>query len=87
MKKFFFITALLILQIEGYAVTVETTTNLNVYYPEYTKTALVCGQKPMAAQKDVEFCCETAFTGELLNEFKNSKIADNHICDGITFYK
>ena len=32
-----------------------------------------------AEQKDVEFCCEAAFTGELLNEFKHSNIADNHM--------
>ena len=37
---------------------------------------------PKAAQKDVEFCCEAAFTGELLEEFKHSNIADNHICNG-----
>ena len=37
---------------------------------------------PKAAQKDVEFCCEAAFTGELLNEFKHTNIADNHICNG-----
>ena len=29
--------ALVLLQISSFAVTVETTTNLNVYYPEYTK--------------------------------------------------
>lgn len=38
------------LQLNGYAVTVEATANLNVYYPEYTKTDLVCGQMPKAAQ-------------------------------------
>jgi len=38
------------LQLNGYAVTVETTANLNVYYPEYTKIDLVCGQMPKAAQ-------------------------------------
>jgi len=37
---------------------------------------------PKAAQKEVEFCCEAAFTGELLTEFKHSNIADNHICNG-----
>ena len=75
--------ALVLLQIRCFAVTVETTTNLNVYYPDYTKIDLVCGQMPKAAQKDVEFCCEAAFTGELLNEFKHSNIADNHICNGV----
>ena len=67
----------------GFAVTVETTANINVYYPEYSRIDLVCGQMPKAAQKDVEFCCEAAFTGELLNEFKHSNIADNHICNGL----
>ena len=82
MKKVILIIALLILAFKGHAVTAVTTTNLNVYYPEYTKIDLVCGQMPKASQKDVEFCCEAAFTGELLNEFKHSNIADNHICNG-----
>ena len=82
MKKFLFIVALLVQQIDVLAVTVETTVNLNVYYPEYTKIDLICGQMPKAAQKDVEFCCEAAFTGKLLNEFKHTNIADNHICNG-----
>ena len=63
-----------------YAVKVETTANLNVYYPEFTRIDLVCGQMPKAEQKDVEFCCEAAFTGELLDVFKHTNIADNHIC-------
>ena len=62
MKKILFIVVLLVLQIVVHAVTVETTSNLNVYYPEYTKIDLVCGQMPKAEQKDVEFCCEAAFT-------------------------
>ena len=66
----------------GNSTTIETTANLNVYYPEYTKIDLVCGQMPKSSQKDVEFCCEAAFTGELLNEFKHSNIADSHICNG-----
>ena len=83
MKRIISILALVLLQISCFAVTVEMTANLNVYYPEYTKIDLVCGQMPKAGQKDVEFCCEAAFTGELLNKFKHSNIADNHICDGV----
>ena len=84
MKKLYSILFLMLLQIKSLAVTVETTENLNVYYPEYSRIDLVCGQMPKAAQKkDVEFCCEAAFTGELLNEFKHSNIADNHICNGV----
>ena len=63
MKKFLFIVALLVQQINVLAVTVERTVNLNVYYPEYTKADLVGGQMPKTSEKDVEFCCEAAFTG------------------------
>ena len=83
MKKVISLITLVLLQISCFAVSVETTTSLNVYYPEYAKIDLVCGQMPKAAQKDVEFCCEAAFTGELLNEFRHSNIADNHICNGV----
>ena len=83
MKKVFTILTLLILHINCFAVTIETTDNLNVYYPEYSKIDLVCGQMPKTSQKDVVFCCEAAFTGELLNEFKHLNIADNHICNGV----
>ena len=82
MKKVISLITLALLQIGCFAVNVETTTNLNVYYPDYTKIDLVCGLMPKAEQKDVEFCCEAAFTGELLNEFKHSNIADNHVCNG-----
>ena len=82
MKRVFYIVVLLILHISGYAVNVETTVNLNAYYPDYAKIDLVCGQMPKATQKDVEFCCEAAFTGELLTEFKHMNIADSHICNG-----
>ena len=82
MKKVISLITLALLQIGCFAVNVEMTTNLNVYYPDYTKIDLVCGLMPKAPQKDVEFCCEAAFTGELLNVFKHSNIADNHICNG-----
>ena len=83
MKKTLFLAFILFLQVSGYAVTVKTPANINVYYPEYSRIDLVCDQMPKAAQKDVEFCCEAAFTGELLEEFKHSNSADNHICDGM----
>lgn len=60
---------------------IERTANLNAYYPEYTRIDLVCGQMPNTSQKNVVFCCEAAFTGELLKEFKHRNIADNHICN------
>ena len=82
MKKNISLVVIWALATIGYATTVKTTANLNVYYPEYSKIDLACEQMPKAAQKDVEFCCEAAFTGELLTEFKHLNIADNHICNG-----
>ena len=74
MKRLLSIVVLGALAAIGHAVTVEKTANLNVYYPEYTRIDLVCGQMPKAAQKDVEFCCEAAFTGELQNDGQTTKV-------------
>ena len=74
MKKISMVIAIMALTYNSFAVTKETTANLNVYYPEYSKIDLVCGQMLKAAQKDVEFCCEAAFTGELLNDGQTTKM-------------
>lgn len=66
-----------------YAVGAVSPSHLNVYYPDFSRIDLVCGQMPKTSQKDVVFCCEAAFTGELLAEFKHTNIADNHICNGV----
>ena len=76
------IAALLAFASKSFAVTIESTANLKVFFPEYTRIDLVCGQMPRTSQKDVVFCCEAAFTGELLEEFSHTNIADNHICSG-----
>ena len=81
-KKKHLVVILLLLVLNGNAVTIQSTENLNAYFPEYTKIDLVCGQMPSKSQTEVEFCCEAAFTGELLKEFKHMNIADNHICSG-----
>ena len=83
MRYLFCVIAAVIITSECYAVTIETTATLRVYYPDFSRIDLVCGQMPKITQKDVEFCCEAAFTGELLNEFKHLNIADNHICSGV----
>ena len=77
-----FIVLQLALSLRCLAVKVETTDNLVVFYLEFSKIDLVCGQMPKTTEKNVEFCCEAAFTGELLIDFKHLNIADNHICNG-----
>ena len=51
MKKITMVIAIMALTYDSFAVTIETTVNLNVYYPEYTKIDLVCGQMPKASQE------------------------------------
>jgi hypothetical protein len=48
MKKLRTLSSIFLLAFAAYvnSTTIETTTNLNVYYPEYTKIDLVCGQMP-----------------------------------------
>ena len=77
-----YIVLQLALSLRCLAVKVETTDNLVIFYPEFSKIDLVCGKMPKTTEKDVEFCCEAAFTGELLIDFKHLNIADNHICNG-----
>lgn len=81
-KTIICIIALLMISLQGRSVTVETTSALKIYYPDFSRVDLVCGKMPNTSQKEVDFCCEAAFTGELLQEFKHLNIADNHICSG-----
>jgi len=83
MEKAILLVVLLVLSTRSDAVTIDSTSYLKVYYPTFSKIDLVCGQMPKVTDKNVEFCCEAAFTGELLTEFKHINIADNHICDGV----
>ncbi|MGN0214758.1 MAG: hypothetical protein ACI4AH_08145 [Muribaculaceae bacterium] len=77
-----FVVFLLLLSTKSLAVEIDTTHNLVVYYPEFSRIDLVCEQMPTTAHKDIVFCCEAAFTGQLLQNFSHKNIADNHICNG-----
>lgn len=75
-------------QHSGYSqmIRIERTEDLIIYYPQYSNIDLVCGQMPEKTDRNVLFCCEAAFTGELLKEFKHSNIAGHHVSSG-KFYK
>ncbi len=66
----------------GEYVTVVDTCGLRVYYPHYSTIDLVCGTMPQKSDKDVILFAEAAFTGELLNDFKHSNIAGDHVSAG-----
>ena len=65
---------------------IETTNDLTIYYPQYSDIDLACGKMPEKTDTNVLFCCEAAFTGELLKVFKHSNIAGHHVSGG-KFYK
>ena len=58
---------------------------LIIYTPDYSSIDLVCGTMPSQSNKNVIFCAEAAFTGELLNEFKHSNILGDHVSGGMRY--
>ena len=65
---------------------IETTKDLIIYYPQYSDIDLVCERMPEKTDNNLLFCCEAAFTGEFLKEFKHSNIAGHHVSGG-KFYR
>jgi hypothetical protein len=63
-------------------VIVVDTCGLRVYYPQYTKIDLVCGTMPSKDDTNVIMFAEAAFTGELLDKFKHSNVAGDHVTNG-----
>lgn len=63
----------------------EEKDNLIIYSPDYSYVDLVCGTMPSQSDKNVIFCAEAAFTGELLKEFKHSNILGDHVCGGMRY--
>lgn len=59
--------------------------NLIIYTPHYSTIDLVCGTMPSKSDKNVIFCAEAAFTGELLKEFKHSNILGDHVSGGVRY--
>ena len=90
-KKLFFIVLAWFFMMNSYGqqadlMHIETTNDLIIYYPQYSDIDLACGQMPEKTDTNVIFCCEAAFTGELLKVFKHSNIAGHHVSGG-KFYR
>lgn len=91
LKKIFFIVLAWFFIMNSYGqqadvMRIETTNDLTIYYPQYSDIDLACGKMPEKTDTNVLFCCEAAFTGELLKEFKHSNIAGHHVSGG-KFYR
>ena len=60
--------------------------SLVIYTLHFNDVDLVCGKMPdYNVETDIIFCCEAAFTGELLEEFSHGNIAGNHISGGVLY--
>ena len=84
MKKSFFVSLFLGLALPSIMIAqttrVESTVNLIVFHPSYSRIDLVCEKMPDKSDADVVYCCEAAFTGQLLKNFSHANIADDHVC-------
>ncbi|MCH5231507.1 MAG: YdcF family protein [Muribaculaceae bacterium] len=66
----------------GRNVEIRDTLGLRIYFPKYSNIELVCGEMPSKDDRSVIMFAEAAFTGELLDEFKHSNIAGDHVTGG-----
>ena len=63
-------------------VEIADTCNLRIYYPNYSRIDLVCGEMPKKEDVSVIMFAEAAFTGDLLDSFKHENIAGDHVSNG-----
>ena len=64
---------------------IDTTENLLVYYPEFSRIDLVCGTMPSIEDDDVIFCAEAAFTAQYLDTFSHKNICGPHVSAGVLY--
>ena len=58
------------------------TLEIIILYPHFSSIDLVCGTIPSKNDSCVNLIAEAAYTGELLNEFKHSNVAGDHVSKG-----
>lgn len=64
------------------AVEISDTCNLRIYYPDYSRIDLACGDMPPKYDGSVIFVCAAAFTGSLRDTFSHDNIAGDHVSNG-----
>lgn len=65
---------------------VDTLKHAYVYYPQFSKIDLICGQRPNENDDKIILATDAAFTGKVLKEFNHENVAGNHVSNGV-FYK
>lgn len=66
-------------------VAVDTSHGLDIFTPVFSRIDLAVERMPSKDQDDIIFCCEAAFTGACLHDFKHFNIAGHHVSGGV-FY-
>ncbi len=67
------------------ATEVKSTQDLTFYFPSFTSVDFRFANMPSVDDKRVDFCCEAAFTGQLLEKFVHTNIADDHVASGTVY--
>ena len=63
-------------------VDVLDTCMLRIYYPNYSRIDLVCGEIPQKDNDSVILVCAAAYTAEYLDHFNHENIIGNHVSSG-----
>ena len=63
-------------------VNIVDTCMLRIYYPNYSKIDLVCGDMPKKDNDSVIMVCAAAYTAKYLNNFNHENIIGNHVSGG-----
>ena len=74
--------SVLIAALDMSATEVVRTEHLTYYYPQFSDIELSLERMPQTGSKEVDFCCEAAFTGQRLKSFSHANVADDHVSGG-----
>lgn len=64
------------------SVEVDETYSLRIYYPNYSKIDLICGEMPKKDNDSIIMVCAAAYTVKCLNRFDHNNIIGNHVSKG-----
>ncbi|MDE6003948.1 MAG: hypothetical protein K2G88_00995 [Oscillospiraceae bacterium] len=66
-------------------VELDETYSLKIYYPNYSRIDLVCGEMPKKDNDSVIMACAAAYTVKCLDHLDHSNIIGNHVSNGILY--
>ncbi len=64
------------------SVELDETYSFRIYYPNYSKIDLVCGEMPKKDNDSVILVCAAAYTVKCIDHFEHSNIIGNHVSGG-----